>query len=170
MARMAGRGSYIPMSTQFEGKSQWIWTSGSYDQDRASVIFFRKELVLEEDVKSAVFKISADSRYRLYINGVSAAQGPCKGDRHVWYYDEVDLSRELRRGINVFAIVVLRYPPEHDEGNHSVWRTEMPGLYLDGTILLQNEHRLSFGADRNCKSHTRHREVPGQRGELLPTS
>lgn len=147
-------GLAVQMSLQLaDTNSNWIWTSEAYDRNQASIIFFRKELRLEQEVSSAIFKISADSRYRLYVNGISIAQGPCKGDGHVWYYDEIDLSNKLRLGVNIFAVVVLRYPQEHDKGNHSVWRTDMPGLYLDGLITLQNEEDLTFRTDNTWRCY-----------------
>ena len=133
-------------------KSKWIWTAGPYDRANASFLYFRKELRLEQNVKSAVFKVSADSRYRLYVNGVSIAQGPCKGDDQVWFYDEVEVGAALRSGVNVFAAVVLRYPQHHDQGNYSVWRTDMPGLYMDGTIAMEDGTEFSFEADETWKS------------------
>lgn len=135
----------------FNKKSNWIWTSGPYNRDQASFVYFRKEIELDRKIKTANFRISADSRYRLYVNGIFIAQGPCKGDRHVWYYDEADLSHALRQGVNVFAAVVLRYPLQHDKGNHSVWRTELPGFFLDGTITFEDDTQLSFGADESWK-------------------
>ncbi|WP_337098252.1 alpha-L-rhamnosidase-related protein [Paenibacillus sp. YIM B09110] len=133
-------------------KSNWIWTAGPFDRDSASFIYFRKEFELNQDIRSSRFRMSADSRYRLYINGISIAQGPCKGDNQVWFYDEVEVGSALRQGVNVFAAVVLRYPEQHDKGNHSVWRTDMPGLYLDGIIELADGTALSFGADETWKS------------------
>jgi len=140
------------MDEAFFIKSNWIWTTGAYDRDNASILYFRKELELNQSVRSARFRMSADSRYRLYINGILVAQGPCKGDGQVWFYDEVEVGSTLRTGINVFAAVVLRYPQQHEKGNYSVWRTDMPGLYLDGTIKLADGNELPFGADESWKS------------------
>jgi alpha-L-rhamnosidase len=136
----------------FTEKSNWIWTAGPYDAENASIIYFRKELELEQDVKSAVFRISADSRYRLYVNGISLVQGPCKGDNQVWYYDEVELKKVLQSGVNVFAAIVLRYPEGREKGNCSIGRTEMPGFYFEGNITLEDGKELTFGADETWKS------------------
>ncbi|MEK4460593.1 MULTISPECIES: alpha-L-rhamnosidase-related protein [Paenibacillus] len=142
--------------------SKWIWTAGPYDRDSASFVYFRKEIHLEQKVQSAVLRISADSRYRLYVNGISIVQGPCKGDDQAWFYDELEIGTALRTGVNVFAAVVLRYPQQHERGNHSVWRTDMPGLYLDGTILLEGGNEFSIEADETWKSFYEDRVQLGQ--------
>ena len=137
---------------QYNKKSNWIWTAGPYDKENACLIYFRKELILENDIQSAYIKISADSRYRFFVNGTSVSQGPCKGDNQVWYYDEIEISKLLQLGVNVFAVTVLRYPESNEKGNRSVWRTAMPGLYLEGTIVYKNGTELKFGADESWRS------------------
>ena len=47
--------------------------------------------------------ITANSRYRLWVNGHPVLSGPCKGDRYRHYYENIDLSDYLRQGINSFA-------------------------------------------------------------------
>ncbi|MCM1086735.1 MAG: hypothetical protein NC419_01175 [Muribaculaceae bacterium] len=74
-------------------------------------------------------RISAESRYKLYVNGQLAEIGPCKGDTMVWYYDEVDIAPFLLEGENVLAVEVLKYPL-NGWGNHSIIRTATPGFYL----------------------------------------
>lgn len=51
--------------------------------------------------------ITANSRYRLWINGVPVQSGPCKGDLTRHYYDTVTLTPHLRTGKNVIAVQVL---------------------------------------------------------------
>ncbi|MDO4337376.1 MAG: alpha-L-rhamnosidase N-terminal domain-containing protein [Eubacteriales bacterium] len=51
--------------------------------------------------------ITANSRYRLWINGNPVLSGPCKGDRYRHYYETVDLSSYLKKGKNVLAVQVL---------------------------------------------------------------
>ena len=109
-------------------KSPWIWTSDSYDRDNPVLVAFRRQVFLESVPEKMIVQLSADSRYRLYINGFSPVQGPCKGDGQVWYYDELDIAPYLRKGMNILAAVVLRYPISRN-GNDSIWRTDLPGFY-----------------------------------------
>ncbi len=47
--------------------------------------YFRLDFDLESAGKLTL-DISANSRYRLWVNGVSVTSGPCKGDLHRHYY------------------------------------------------------------------------------------
>ena len=88
-------------------KSPWIWTSDSYDRDNPVLVAFRRQMFLESVPEKMIVQLSADSRYRLYINGFSPVQGPCKGDGQVWYYDELDIAPYLRKGMNILAAVAV---------------------------------------------------------------
>ena len=58
--------------------ASWIT---SPDADRGyGVYFFRKGLTLNEKPDRFVIHVSADNRYKLYVNGVQVATGPAKGD------------------------------------------------------------------------------------------
>ncbi len=115
--------------------SRWIWIPSWSEVDNAHprIVYFRKKFTLNEKAENAVIKVSADSRYRMYVNGVSVGFGPCKGDRYVWYYDEIDITPHLKEGENIISAVVLRYPLDNSRGNQSVWRTDTPGLYVEGS-------------------------------------
>jgi len=56
--------------------------------------------------------ISANSRYRLWVNAAPVLSGPCKGDRHRHYYETVDVSEYLIEGTNALAIQVLFTDPD----------------------------------------------------------
>ena len=51
--------------------------------------------------------ISANSRYRLWVNEQPVLSGPCRSGEHVRYYDEVELGQYLTTGKNVLAAQVL---------------------------------------------------------------
>jgi len=115
----------------------WIWTDDRETQDH-KLVLFRHELTLNELPETAIIKVSADSRYRLYVNGKSVSFGPCKGDGQVWYYETVDIAPFLKEGNNVLSAKVLRLSPSR-KGNHSIWRTDYPGFYLHGEMRIGDE-------------------------------
>ncbi|HHV11677.1 MAG TPA: hypothetical protein GXX75_15500 [Clostridiales bacterium] len=129
----------------------WIWTKDWSESDNAepAIVYFRKTIKFAELPKEMLVKVSADSRYKLYVNGSLIEVGPLKGDRQVWYYDELDLVPYLKQGTNVFAAIVLRYPTIHGKGSHSIFRTETPGFYLKGYVNNQYDIacRQEFMAD-----------------------
>lgn len=55
--------------------------------------------------------ITANSRYRLWVNGEPVQSGPCKGDLSRHYYDTADLTEYLCPGKNVIAVQVLYNEP-----------------------------------------------------------
>ena len=86
------------------------------------------------------FRISANSRYRLWINGRPVASGPCKGDSWRQYYDTIDASGYLQSGLNCIAVKVLAYPAyaAKDEGMNPAPLSVMtngagPALMVEGT-------------------------------------
>lgn len=119
--------------TLFNQKSRWIWLP-NWDRTMDAVPFFsmfRKELEIIEIPEKLEINISADTRYKLYINNKLVHFGPMKGDRQVWFYDTVNIAPFLQIGKNVIAVRVLRYPTGNQDGNHSLITTDRPGLYID---------------------------------------
>jgi hypothetical protein len=78
---------------------------------RAQAAYFRREFTLHDMGTRLTLRISAATRYRLYVNGVSLLSGPCKGDRFRHYYETIDVSEHLIWGHNVVAVKVVSYPP-----------------------------------------------------------
>lgn len=71
-----------------------------------AVYLYRRVLDLETRPERFVLHVSADQRYRLYVNGVSVAWGPARGDLFRWHFETVDIAPYLRPGRNVLTAVV----------------------------------------------------------------
>lgn len=103
--------------------------------------YFRLEVNLTEPGK-LVLDISANSRYRLWVNGVSACSGPCKGDLTRHYYETVDVTEHLVTGKNVLAVQVLymdHYASVHQQDERAGIQSVLtPGgghrLAVEGTV------------------------------------
>lgn len=123
--------------------AKWIWHKSLPHGGAAGsseLVYFRRTFELPDATQAKLtINVSADSRYRLFVNGQSAAVGPCKGDRHTHYYETVDVSSLLRPGRNVIAAKVLHYatsePFMTGAGMMSVWRSDSGGFLLDGTVV-----------------------------------
>lgn len=93
--------------------TSWMWHPDFTESrtDTAGLfVHFRRRLNLENSPVSPLrIQISADTRYKLYVNSCLIASGPVKGDQKLWFYDEVDLSPYLRVGENNIAVQVLRF-------------------------------------------------------------
>ena len=121
--------------------TNYVWTPDwtAEDRDTPRIVRFRKEAFLEAVPEQLWVKISADSRYKLYVNGHFVTEGPQKGNLEVWYADSVDIAPWLLRGANIVAAEVLRYPESFSRRNMSLYRTPFPCLYLeqrDGTDFI----------------------------------
>ena len=110
--------------------NNWITIAPWPAEQEAHVVCFRKRIVLENG--RLPVRITADSRYKLYVNGAPVQFGPAKGDRTKWFVDEFDLATSLRRGENLVAVLVLHYPQDPERGNHSLFRFDRPRLYVEG--------------------------------------
>ncbi len=126
----------------------WIWLDGWRDPGEAQLVRFRKTFSLAQLPERLPLEISADSRYKLFVNGTLISVGPSKGDRLLWFADKADIAPCLRRGENVLAVETLRYPPDQKKGNHSVFRTATPGLYIKET---ETAFGLSTDSSWKCR-------------------
>ncbi|ORY20145.1 hypothetical protein BCR39DRAFT_562965, partial [Naematelia encephala] len=81
----------------------------------------------------SVLRLSADTRYKLSVNGKRACIGPARGFHSQWYYDTVDIGPFLKGGENVIDIVVIRYYPGLNAAVPFP-RCRRPGLTVLGSI------------------------------------
>ena len=108
-------------------RARWIAPPGVSLQDYG-VFLFRREFALTTAPARFVVSISADNRYRLFVNGTSVCFGPQAGEPMRWRFDTVDLAPWLRAGDNVLAVQVWNYGEDAPFAQMSV-RT---GLIVQG--------------------------------------
>ena len=73
------------------------------------VYHFRKTFDLPSQPATFVIHVSADNRYRLFVNGTSVCFGPARSDLMHWQFETVDLAPYLRPGRNVVAAIVWNF-------------------------------------------------------------
>lgn len=88
--------------------AQWISVPGE-PQNAYGIYHFRKTFELPEQPERFVVHVSADNRYKLYVNGELASVGPARGDVFNWNFETVDLARWLKPGKNTLAAVVWNF-------------------------------------------------------------
>ena len=96
---------------------QWLdgrWTAQLISvpgepQNAYGIYHFRKTFELPEQPERFVVHVSADNRYKLYVNGELASVGPARGDVFNWNFETVDLARWLKPGKNTLAAVVWNF-------------------------------------------------------------
>lgn len=139
---------------EYMKNSNWIWNPdwSAEDKNCPRVMHFRKLVKLEEEPYEGRINISADTRYKLYVNDRLAEVGPSRGDHQIWFYDTVDILPYLKKGKNIIGVSVLRYPEDPVSGNHGMFRTPVPGLYVTGKAedMAGNEYDVSADTSWKC--------------------
>ena len=85
--------------------ARWIWADDAKPQPNVTH-YFRREFTPDASGEVRRLFVTADSRYRLYVNGAFVGEGPPPSAPHFYYYDEYDLGAALAAGPNVIAVVV----------------------------------------------------------------
>jgi hypothetical protein len=117
----ASAGAQDQPTTIFAGAPMARWIAPPALPSDSFVVFHaRRRLDLAVRPERFVVHVSADNRYRLYVNGVSVASGPQRSDPSHWRYETVDLAPRLHAGANVIAAVVWNWGPHHPVAQHSV--------------------------------------------------
>ncbi len=131
-------------------QAKWIWLGG---ESNAPVAMFRKEIVLPEPPRSAKAWLTADARYRLFINGHLVSRGPVDmgrdyagGNTHRWFYDVRELQTYLQAGTNVIAAEVFR--------NWTGWTVSrgQPGFLFEAEIAQAAGQPLRVTSDSSWHS------------------
>lgn len=86
-------------------KAQWV-TVPAIDETAAGLYLFRKTVNLEAVPSEFEVHVSADNRYKLYVNEQLVSVGPAWGDIKHWNYETVDLASYLQPGENIIAAKV----------------------------------------------------------------
>ncbi|MBK0379786.1 alpha-L-rhamnosidase-related protein [Mucilaginibacter segetis] len=95
-------------------KAQWI-TVPDAPAKSYGVYHFRKSIALDAAPKKFIIHVSADNRYKLYVNDQLVSLGPARGDMYYWNYESLDIAPYLLAGKNMIRAVVWNegeYRPE----------------------------------------------------------
>ncbi len=85
--------------------ASWITCPGISQRDYG-VYHFRKNFSLDKVPDNFRVHVSADNRYRLFINGIPVGNGPARGDLYNWYFETFDIAPYLKSGKNTVAALV----------------------------------------------------------------
>ena len=125
-------------------QAQWIWLPA--EAPISPVACFRKEITLAEAPRQVTAWISADTKYRLWINGKLVSRGPVDigrdyagGTTGRWFYDARDLTPFFRQGTNVIAAEVFREWPI----GFTVSRG-YPGFLFESGVALPGQAKLTI--------------------------
>ncbi|HEY4289649.1 MAG TPA: alpha-L-rhamnosidase N-terminal domain-containing protein [Puia sp.] len=96
------------------------WINGPWPGQHPYRALFRKNFNLDQLPLHAILFMTADVRYRVYINGFPVAEGPPNpggdyGDTtspSYWYYSSFDVQDKLKRGRNTISVEVFAWALE----------------------------------------------------------
>ncbi len=93
-----------PVANPTDITAKWIWRKQDSYTKYNDTIVARKTFELPQ-VASAQLSITADTRYRLFINGDWVNDGPCRSWPDHYQYDVVDVASYLKPGENEIRII-----------------------------------------------------------------
>ncbi|MDP4201094.1 MAG: alpha-L-rhamnosidase N-terminal domain-containing protein [Bacteroidota bacterium] len=73
------------------------------------VYLFRKEISINTKPDEFIIHVSADNRYRLYVNGVYVCNGPARSYLFKWNFESIDISSYLHSGKNIISSIVWNF-------------------------------------------------------------
>jgi len=114
MARSGVAQSINPSLLVNQWQASWITVPGE-SPDGYGVYLFRKRIDLINKPDSFVIHVSADNRYKLFVNEKQVSLGPARGDLDHWNFTTLDIAPFLHEGKNILAAQVW---------NEGEWRPE----------------------------------------------
>jgi len=139
------------------GRAQWIWPNVQGFDVVNYLMQARRAFSLDAVPRKCVVQVTADSRYKLFVNGRFIASGPARGFQSHWPYDEVDIAPMLVKGRNVIAAMVLCF----GRGTYQYVSADSGGLLLRGKL-----GRVDISTD----AQWRVRRAPGYRRHITSAS
>ncbi len=92
-----------------EWRAEWIWIDKEKQPVNAQVCF-RKTFHIDKDKTcKAILNLSADTVFRVWVNGVEIGDGPIRSTSDHWFYERYDIAHMLLAGSNTLAIAVWHY-------------------------------------------------------------
>ncbi len=118
-------------SLNFPANACWIGSAHPFDLHEVYLDFRSPKFVLTEVPRRAELLITADSRYRLWINGRFVGRGPARCYPWRQVVDSLDVTEFLRPGANVIAIQVYQPGYSHFAYVHRAAAGLLASLRID---------------------------------------
>ena len=114
-------------------KSFWINCPDAPQSDYA-VTLYRRMFELKTKPEKFIIHVSADNRYKLFVNGKMASIGPQLSEPKHWRFETIDIAPYLQSGKNMLAAEVVNWGPDRFFGIISV-RT---GFFIQGNSDIES--------------------------------
>ena len=117
------------------------------DMKNKHTLFLRRFTL--ENFRRAKIRITADDLFKLYVNGNFVLSGPVPGYYFSQYYNTVDITKYLRKGVNTVAVQTYYYGVINRVTVSGDLRT---GLWLE--LDADNRTVLSSDCEFLCSDHS----------------
>ncbi len=91
--------------------SYWVSVPDT-DPNSYGVYFYRNTIELNMMPEKYIVHVSADNRYKIYINGKLLGLGPARSDLDNWKFETYDLAAYLKPGKNIISASVWNFGSE----------------------------------------------------------
>ena len=153
-------------NTYFTWQSPWIWMD---EPSKSDVMLARRSFELADAPEKAMLRISASSKYQLYVNSKYVCRGPARCAPHHQSYDILDISQLLEEGENLIAVRV-----HHQDGKKSYQYEGRAGMlaqlnleYSKGETIITSDASWKVIADpswdNNAPKISRFQQVESDR-------
>lgn len=103
----------LTRSNELSSKTQWVgrWIWDSYEENpKNEYVYARKKFnIIKNETQRVEIKITADSKYVLFVNGTRIGVGPIRSWPFELSYDCYDITNYLVDGENTVAVLVQHY-------------------------------------------------------------
>lgn len=106
---------------KYAWRAQWITHPTASTLDFGAFLF-RRSFELKNIPEEFIIYISADNKYRLFVNGNYVGMGPETGDINHYRYETREIAAFLRPGKNVIAAEVINFG-EYRKGSQQTFQT-----------------------------------------------
>ncbi|NWJ50077.1 MAG: alpha-L-rhamnosidase N-terminal domain-containing protein [Bacteroidetes bacterium] len=114
-------------------QAKWITCPG-ISGNEFGVYLFRKTFTLNSETKQFIIHVSADNRYKLYVNEKYISNGPERGDLLKWHFDSFDIAPYLKQGENIITALVWNFAEERPVAQF----TNQTGFILQGNTSTES--------------------------------
>jgi len=153
--------------------AKWI-SSPDNAGSEYGVYLFRKEITLNSKPGNFLIHVSADNRYKFFVNEKYIGNGPARGHLLKWNFESIDIASYLKPGKNIITALVWNFAEYRPlaqisgqtgfilQGNtnaesiintDTTWRVFNDRAYRPYPVNLNQYYAAGAGEKFNCENH-----------------
>ncbi len=153
--------------------AKWIAFPGN-SITQYGVYLFRKEIIIKTKPVKFIVHVSADNRYKLYINSKYICNGPARSYLFNWAFESIDIAPYLHTGKNIITSVVWNFAEHRPlaqiskqtgfilQGNSDIesicntdssWMVFNDISYAPQPVNVEGYFAVGDGEEFNCATH-----------------